>query len=299
MRELFKSKLFWIIALIAAGVVFIFEINIQKTYIGGVDLLLLPKSEKSAADFERIISNAERIPLLLSFYNKLAEDYDMGDETIGLPDNQRKELWNSKITAERIGKSGIIHIEVAGNNQLDAEILSKQVVKSLITAMSRYYNIKNDLDMRIVDGPIVTLKNELFNIGFFLLSLFIGAIAGMILYFISKLKITPKKSEISFPSMTVSKRPEELKIEIENKIEEDFITEPISKKEQPISVSRKAFAPENLPIGNDFVLSVLPPSAEAIKEVKEVKELGKELKSHEATEEEIKRRLNKLLGTQS
>lgn len=301
MQDLFKSKLFWITALVAATVVFVVGINIQKTYIGETELLFLPKSEKSAADFERIIGNAEKIPLSFSFYDKFVKKYDTEDEVAGLPNNQRKEFWNSKIKINRIGKTGIIHLEIAGSNQLDAEILSKQIARELITVMSDYYDIKKDLDMRIVEGSIVSLKNKLFNIGFFLLSLTIGLVGGIILYFLSRLNRSSKAclpaGRLGYSKFQSQAFPE-LSKELENKAEKEIVAQPIHKKEQPASVARKAFAPENLPVGSDFTLSAPRcPEETTAKQIKE-SEKEKELKTHEASEEEIKRRLNKLLGGQ-
>jgi len=118
-------------------------------------ILLLPRSEVAARNIDQILRNAEEIPKSLSFYNKMLElNPDIEDALSNMPDSQRKNLGMTKSKVERIKKSGIIKIEVLNDAQLQAEIISRQVVASDIAVLGKYYNITTDLDLRIIDGPI-------------------------------------------------------------------------------------------------------------------------------------------------
>lgn len=308
MQNLLKSKAFWITAIAIAVVVFYFGSNFQKTYVSETNILLLVKSEKSAIDFERIINNAKKIPTSLSFYNKLIELQGLEDKTVGLSDEQRKDFWNSQFEIKRIKKSGVIKINTFNVDQREAEELSKKIVQGLTTVMNRYYDPQNDLDVRVIDGPIVTAKNRTINFGFLGLSLLIGAISGMIVYLLSKINIKEflpkKKPALTFPSMTSEDHQMELNLGLED-VDMESIVGAGSKKEKVSTGSKKAFAPENLPVGEEFVLAAEKEYTKdrkkeecTISEIEDARgeKIPCEPKIHEATEDEIRQRLNKLLG---
>lgn len=288
MQNMLKSKIFWLVVVLAAVVIFLITLNnSSRGYRGETDILFLPKSGKAVRNIDQIIANAQAIPRSLSFYDKLLErNQDIEDLAAGFADPRRKDFWDSKLSVERAGASGIVRVNVSDSNPLQAEIVSRQTASDMVTVMSRYYDTNNDLDMRVIDGPIVFLANQNKTSIWIVLSILLGIVAGMIAYLFSSLvkTVTPKtilaKPAIFGRGKTGEPKKEEPKI----------FTAPA--EEAPyFAAGKKAGAPENLPIGSKFVMNALKRTKEAQEEKAEEAE-----KFHEATPEEVRERLNKLLS---
>jgi len=285
-----------------------------------MDVLLLPKSEMSVRNIEQIIANAKQIPLSLSFYNKLIEiNSDIEDEASELPDAKRKDFWNSKIQTTQIGNSGVVRLTTFASDQMQAEILSRQSASSLVVVMSRYYNIKTDLDMRIIDGPIAsqTTKTNIFL--WIFLSLILGLILGLIVSLLTELivgKIENKKDDrqigfgtqparltnFSFPIFGTDNK-KILPVESEsifnfNIKKEREIVEPVVIEESFAVAEKKATAPANLPIAEEEVSFDFKSQPEEEMQFVEkiVSDAVSKDNAREATPEEVKARLNKLLS---
>jgi hypothetical protein len=84
----------------------------------------------------------------------LEANKDIKDGAIGEMDYKRKEFWNKKIKTERIGQSGVIRFEVFDENRWQSEIIAYQLKNDIFFLISKYYNIKIDLEPRLIDGPI-------------------------------------------------------------------------------------------------------------------------------------------------
>lgn len=292
-----RSAIFWAIAIIAAAAFFLIGVNSNNMYVGETNILVLPKSDKTARNIEQIIGDAEEIPKSLKFYDiLLTENSGVDDQFAALPDYQRKEMWNKMIRVEAKKRSGVLSVRAFSPSLLQASIVSEQVARDIAVVMSRYYDIKTDLDIRIIDGPIVSPQKKFFNLALAAFSLLFGLIIGMIVYFIFGKKsgkaYFPSRTSMNFPQFSVAKAPErnEIKTEVRKDIpaEESF-----AKKETTMGGARKAGAPENLPVGSEFVVGALRRSAKA---TQKEEERDVEPKTHEASEEEIRARLNKLLG---
>lgn len=186
----FNAKLFVILALLTAIVAFVVFINLGRAYKTELDILILPRNEKTAMSLNQTVESIKQIPLSLSFYNKILEaNKDIEDGANGLPDYKRKAYWNDKISAERIGQSGVIKFEVSDKNQWQSEILAYQLKNDIFTVISKYYNIKSDLEPRLIDGPIT--KNAITS-GFWIIlaksvgiGLALGFVVAIIIAFMS------------------------------------------------------------------------------------------------------------------
>lgn len=287
MKNTFKSKSYWVASILAAAVIFVALSRLNNGYKSEVDVLVLAKSPQASSSIAQITADAQTVPLSLSFYNKLLEsNQNIKDSFSGLSDYQRKASWNKKIRTKIINRSGVIGIEIFDQDRAQAEIIASQTARDLSQVLSRYYNIKTDLDIRIIDGPITVAGNKYDSKTIFPVSL---AIALLAIYFSFTLaSMIEKKSfrvENKFEKPAVAeaveqvqeKKPElqinssqEYQIVPKPKVEEKIV------KEQPAMrmFDKKAAAPNNLPV------------AEAIN--------FKENKN--PTPEEVKERLNKLLS---
>lgn len=297
MQNMLKSKVFWIAAIIVAAIILIFSLNTGQIYRGETDILFVPKSEKAVKNSDQILANAEALPKSLSFYDKLLElNPDIEDPTSGQTDENRKKAWDEKISAERLDGSGIVRFSALSEDQSQAEIVSQKVAADTIAVMSRYYNTKNDLDIRLIDGPVVYTFNQNKISTWAILSLLLGIAVGMIVYLFSGLaKVAAPKTILAKPAIFGQGKQDFLweKNPIEKKeLAKETLEKVIASAEETpyFTVGKKAGAPENLPIGSDFSFKENEKEAES----ETVKEEA--VKTHEATEEEVRARLNKLLG---
>lgn len=337
MKNIIKDKVFWIFFLPAAIFIFIVLADNHKTFEVKSRILFLPKSEAAVQNIGQIMQNAEQIPRSLSFYNKILElNGDIDDGALGLPDAERKDFWNGKIETKQVKKSGIIEISIFDANQTQAETISKQTVAGILTVMSNYYDIKNNLDMRVIDGSIsqeITRMNYFQSIA---ASLAGGIVAGflitLLINFLSELqekRMLEKNSEagntdaennetegdeanpesfgfpkFSFPRFEEKKMPEEEAAAAEEKkspfdfrIEDEAALVPPKKAGFFGLREKKSVAPNNLPVAeneNEFVLDMSEtkenPAIETVPEIPVIDH------KREATPEEVKARLNKLLS---
>ncbi len=323
MRDILKSKIFWTFSIAFAAIIFVVAINLNKTYEAETNILLLPKNETTVRNINQIIENVKQIPLTLSFYNKIIENNsDIDDAAFELPDDKRKQFWNSQIEARQIGKSGMLKITIFNPNPLQAEMTSRQVISSLSVTTSQYYNIKTELDMRIVDGPIVSQVTRMSISLWAFVSLVAGIFFGLIINLGSSLlsKKFVQDSVVSssmprpfvFPEFAASETKEKrTEIDFGNKNIFDFkiedeaaLAKPSMKKEDvQIVQEKKASAPANLPVAEEEFTFALPMEVEqAAPKEEEIEAFVAEKTAEpidttrEATPEEVKARLNKLLG---
>lgn len=294
-----KSKIFWIAAIIFAAIIFIVSLNTGRVFKGETDVLFVPKSGKAVENIDQILANAERLPKSLSFYDKLLElNPDIEDPASGQTDDNRKKAWDEKISAERLNGSGIVRFSALSDDQSQAEILSQKVAADTIAVMSRYYDAQNDLDMRVIDGPLVYTFNQNKTSVRILLSILLGIAAGMIVYLFSDLaKVAAPKTILAKPAIFGQGKQgflwEKNSIEKKELAKETLEKVIASLEETPyFAVSKKAGAPENLPIAKDFQIK----TEEKPEEIEMVEAEEKIQKTHEATAEEVRERLNKLLG---
>ena len=317
-------------SILLAVIVFVMAVNLSKVYQAETTVLFLPRTEVTARNIDQIIANAKQIPTALSFYDKLVENNpSMNDEASELVDVERKEFWNSKIKISQIGKSGMLAVKTLGDGQINTEALSRRVVSDLLNIMSKYYNIKTDLDIRIVDGPIISQAVRM-NISLWIfLSLLFGCVGGFLVstFFMLLSQADFERTEKftvedqsdfeqetnEFPPVSFSETRIENKEalpEIRNIFNFDAEAEVVlaqPKKEEFLGASeKKAAAPDNLPIAEEEFVFAMPTETvspiEPVAELKEVKPVETMIAeavaadtTREATPEEVKARLNKLL----
>lgn len=295
MKEIFKTIKFYLIFIIASAIIFLMFVNLNRSYISQTDIMVIFKSEKSAQNSDIILENLKLIPKSLSFYDKLTiNNSDTQNETISeLPNYKRKKYWDETIEIQRIGKSSFLSFVAYDKDSYTAEVLSAQTIKSLIATIGVYYDIKNDIDIRIVDGPTTTLAFS----GSYIFYLFESIILGLILSFIfsyffllPKQALPKKKSETNL-TWSYKEKTDDLKSEMPIAMETKKEKKSIFIPEEFIPISgKKSVAPDNLPIAEDIPVFEKPTKKE------EQKEEIKSTLTHEATEEEVKARLNKLLS---
>lgn len=312
MNKLVKNKIFWISAVVFAAVIFLAVINTNKTYQAEIDILFLPKNEVVARNVSQVMENAKQLPLTLAFYNNLVENNpDIEDGALELPNAKRKSFWNEKIQTKQIGTSGILRVRISDKSALQAENISRQVVAGISMQLSRYYNIKTEMDARIIDGPIITQVTKINVILWVFLSLLFGCILGFVVNaamdFISeKNENSIENKQIDFPQKT-SIFPKIDFPQMEIKKDKIFY----ENKDIEFNIGKKAPAPANLPIAEEnFTFKLSKEEVIASDEINAAEKIAEPIISvdknvddksfvdatREATPEEVKARLNRLLS---
>jgi hypothetical protein len=207
-----------------------------------------------------------------------------------------------------------------------AQELNNDTIENLIAVIGRYYNIQTDLEIQIIDGPIVR-KTIAQNLTVLIGESLLWSLALYLIFFFLFPLIFIKKEtgQRELPGRDFSRNVEPLKKMVVATIPEEdnyFATknffdqvkktevmEKILPKEGTLppstfpSFGKKAPTPVNLPVSEDelpgiFRQKIATPQAEKVieKPIEHVEAAQVEYIPREATPEEVKARLNRLLG---
>lgn len=171
----------WILSIVFIAAFGVMYLDHFRMYRSQVDILIIHKNEKTSASADQVVNNVAEIPKTLSFYNRLLKQFpEIHDAWVGMSDTDRQEEWNAYVHVERIDKSGIIRLEVDAANKEDAAMLVEKSKQNLFQIIGQYYDIKNELDIRAVNGPITNAV--LYSpIGWVISTLASGLVATLIL----------------------------------------------------------------------------------------------------------------------
>lgn len=327
-RGKIKNVSFWISVLIV-GIIFsatflLILLDLFKEQKATSSILIIAKSEQASSQIESITNNIAEFPKMLSFYERLIRsNSQIKDNFSGKSQDEKKELWNRKIDVS-IGdseKGTIIYVSAYSKSSADAEAILKIINANLFQITSDYYDTNNDIDISIIDGPIVSTVSRKF-----IAITFLSFITGMLLSLLLNLAlntfekiIEPKKirraifpkikfdkdiviSEIGkeneykydipydFEKLSDEKDDDVENLEVDNEYAFTDNSYP-NYPEMPRIESKKASAPDNLPIFNSYE------ELEVVEDKKNVKQETEfvEIKKEEPTAEELRDRLNKLL----
>ncbi|HEX8973869.1 MAG TPA: hypothetical protein VF817_00065 [Patescibacteria group bacterium] len=176
------SLRFAIVALLLAAIFFAMLLSVGKTYVTSFEVMVVPKSQIAAAQKEQIVSNLENLPRTVAFYERILKyNPDVRDAVATRSEDQRKQYWDGIVSARKIkADSSIIKLSVKTANQNDSQQLALKVEKELQYTVAMYYDVKNDVDLKVIEEPITTSRHS--DWGWLLLaSIVLGAaIAGMV-----------------------------------------------------------------------------------------------------------------------
>lgn len=273
------SFIFYVLALILGAVFFLFFLSDFKYYKTSTSILVAPRAGINA---DAMLNNLTKLPKTLSFYEKIiSENKLLRDNFSGLEKDEKKAMWNRMIKTRIDNSSSIINIDIYAKNRLQSLLFSQQTARTLLGTASFYYDIRKDVDFRVVEEPQtrgvimnwpwLIASSVLFGLAF---SYFLNALRLKIISKAIKVKTVDKKQPVIPQTIASKKLFQPLKQSKENK------------QETP---TKKGMAPENLPIF--FGYHGQEDEKKESKSEGQV-ESGKE---REPTEEELKRRLNQLL----
>ncbi len=127
-----------------------------RTYKSEVTILAIPKSAVATKQKDQIINNIVQLSKSLAFYDRLLKDNPaFQDSSAGERPEIRKQVWNEMLSIEQIEeKSSTIVFSISSSNDGSADLVATKTARAIFDVTSAYYNIKDDLDLRIIDGPI-------------------------------------------------------------------------------------------------------------------------------------------------
>ncbi len=300
----------------------LFWLESFRVYRADMRVLIIGKVPTVAID--QVVENFSELTKNLSFYERLLEENDLIDDDFeGYSKDQRKALWNETVQVIRSDKSGVLLVSAKQDTPEKATRLAQQTVRTLFATGAFYYNIKTDIDMRVVDEPIVT--TEVSNpLAYAAVSF--GSAFGVTAFFFSLLALTPrffgkrKEAVVSeFPLGTsvpfidpqkfIPARPQALSFESthETQMIQEQLTPEIVKGErmlpgmdaEELPFQFEEDFPENDEDGElEASVAFGGTSEEIFKKMDEktVEAEPEETKQREPTIEEYKRRLNELLS---
>ncbi|MCX6764075.1 MAG: hypothetical protein NTZ97_05115 [Candidatus Moranbacteria bacterium] len=299
------------ISLITGAVVILLVLTvasiIQSDYQTEYELLFIPKNTAISENFDAIVAGAEIIPQNLSFRDWILETNGLENENEALPVRKQKNLWESGLNFNRLGKSAILKISAFGKNPMETEFLGTMVTRGLVDSLGHYYNLRSELAVRIIDGPVTFERSAGLNFWEIISGIIIGILAAFLTFIISKIVVQDKISirlkplgtfmpKFELPKFEMAKKPEVKKEPVKEEKFNPFLLPDYQKR---------ASAPVNLPTVDDFINKQIEKVIEngIIKtEMPEesleisIEKMNKERNfSREATPEEVKERLNKLL----
>lgn len=104
-----------------------------------------------------ISSNMAELISTLAFYERLIENSNiLDDEFASLTQDQKKMKWQNIVSVSKKTDSGVLVIHAQGETSERSKMLAEETARTLFATAGLYYNIKTDIDMRVIDGPIVS-----------------------------------------------------------------------------------------------------------------------------------------------
>jgi capsular polysaccharide biosynthesis protein len=299
-----------VVGAILSATFFLLLIGSFKTYRSEISIMVSAKSDVAAKQQAQIISNMIELPKTLAFYDRLLKfNADVRDVAQGLSQQKREAKWNEMVSVERTAlDASVVKIAITTNRQSDSVQLVNKTVRTLFDTAAFYYDVKKDVDLRIVNGPITRVQV----VGWYWL-LTISALSGFAVaillsfIFFSDRKVLGEKAKFFrknffFDLKKKTARPVEDELESLNDLyraeqsEQPFVFEeeaenivPVHEEkfqeikkitkelepskypnfpEMPVRMQGRASAPDNLPIGDDDTFLFQSNIAPAI-EVKE------------------------------
>jgi len=148
------------VGVIIAAIFFAVLASGAKQYRSTVTILVIAKSPVAAMQQDAIVKNIAFLPTTLRFYDRLLQDNPtITDPTAGLSASERKSAWDRFVNVRQPAResASIIGLSTLARTQNDAEVLTLDAVRTLFAMVSGYYNVKEDIDVRIIDGPVTTV----------------------------------------------------------------------------------------------------------------------------------------------
>ena len=149
------SLRFWVAGIVLSVAFLFLFISFNRAYTSSMIIFVNAKSETAALQKDQLVGNISEFPKTLALYDRLLKyNSDVKDLAEGKSPAERKEYWNKLVSSEKVsGDSSLIRISITTAQENDAEQLAKKTTETLFYFTSVYYNIKDEIDLRIIENP--------------------------------------------------------------------------------------------------------------------------------------------------
>ena len=174
-------------ALFVGALSFLFLVVSQKNFRSDMDLLVV-QNQQGFSDYYALSKSADYLTSVLTesiYSEKFIDELDNSglnvDAFLPQDKSQRLKTWAKTINISRNPSLGMIHVEVFGVTQKQTLEISNAMVNVITTKYFSFLGRGQDLDVRLLSGPIVEKNPSLTNI---ILAIVLGLVAGFIVTFI-------------------------------------------------------------------------------------------------------------------
>ncbi len=132
----------------------LFWLDDYRVYQSEMRILVIGKVPTVATD--QVVENFTELSRNLSFYERVLAGNDLIDDHFeGYTKDERKAAWNEMVTVNRSAQSGVLVVTAREASPESAKRLSEETGRALFAVAAFYYNVKTDIDLRVVDEPII------------------------------------------------------------------------------------------------------------------------------------------------
>ena len=209
MLQPLNKTLFSVLALFFITAAAFVSLDTFRGYRAEVTVLVLPLSTNQTPA-EQMVENIAILPTTVSFLDallesdgRLSEFSDLDEQSI----NARSEQWNEMLAVRREGGSGIVTYTIKADTQEEATIFARQMAKVLFQKIGTYYDIRSEVSLRLIEGPLVR-ASLISPVTWVVLSVSIGIVAALSLMvlgvFLRLLIGTPRRKTATPTAETLS-----------------------------------------------------------------------------------------------
>lgn len=133
----------------------LFWLDFFRSYRAEMTILVVSRTDTSQSGVA-VAENLAGITRTLSFYDRvLADNNFIDDAFLGYAPDKRKKAWNDMVSVRKLDGGSVLTLSATGDTSEEAAVLAKQTAQTLFSVASLYYNVKTDVDIRVIDGPLL------------------------------------------------------------------------------------------------------------------------------------------------
>jgi hypothetical protein len=154
-----KGRYFILTAFFAAFTASVILADSFRDHEAEMSVLVIPKNQVSADTLPEIVSNMERIAgtdaFRSAFFGALSEKSGAYE---GLSASARWKVAEKMVSVRQEDAGSTIVVRTFSDDADDARTGVRQATLALFGSVGRYYNLKEDIDLRVIDGPTVSTR---------------------------------------------------------------------------------------------------------------------------------------------
>lgn len=253
-----RGRYFIIAALFASLASMLILADSFRVYESKVTAILIAKSDRAATLSRSMVENATLLAGTMAYQNRFFEAMSLKNGAFDeMPDALRRESFPAMISVTADGEGSVLSVRGIAEDPDDSKERARQASLVLFQFFGQYYNIKDDVEFRIIEGPVTSSiignKAAFFGASFALGVLSTGVLF-LVLFSLPNL-VGRMKSEDSLPKPFLDAKV----FEPERPLSSPYFEQEENKVEEPVSSIEELF-PQG---GEAHTVEILPLPVEA------------------------------------